>query len=36
MWIEWYRQLWEARFGELDKVVEASKRKERADGRRKK
>jgi DNA-binding transcriptional ArsR family regulator len=32
-WIEWYRQLWEARFGELDKVVEGLKRKEKVDGR---
>jgi len=36
MWIERYRQLWEARFDELDKVVEDLKRKERVDGRRKK
>jgi DNA-binding transcriptional ArsR family regulator len=36
MWIERYRQLWEARFDELDMVVEELKRKERADGRRKK
>jgi hypothetical protein len=36
MWIERYRQLWEARFDELDKVVEELKRKERVDGRRKK
>jgi hypothetical protein len=28
-WIERYRQLWEARFDELDKVVEGLKRKER-------
>lgn len=36
-WIERYRQLWEARFDELDKVVDALKRKEKekADGRRK-
>jgi DNA-binding transcriptional ArsR family regulator len=33
-WIERYRQLWDARFDELDKVVEESKRKERADGRK--
>ena len=33
---ESYRQLWEARFDELDKVVEGLKRKERVDGRRKK
>jgi DNA-binding transcriptional ArsR family regulator len=36
MWIERYRQLWEARFDELDKVVEELKRKESVDGRRKK
>jgi hypothetical protein len=36
MWIERYRQLWEARFDELDTVVEELKRKERVDGRRKK
>ena len=35
-WIERYRQLWDARFDELDKVVEELKRKERVDGRRKK
>ena len=34
-WIERYRQLWSARFGELDKVVENLKRKERVDGRKK-
>jgi DNA-binding transcriptional ArsR family regulator len=33
-WIERYRQLWGARFDELDKMVEELKRKERADGRR--
>jgi len=32
-WIERYRQLWESRFAELDKVVEELKRKERVDGR---
>lgn len=32
-WIERYRQLWSARFDELDKVVERLKRKERVDGR---
>jgi len=32
-WIERYRQLWDARFDELDKVVEELKRKEKADGR---
>lgn len=36
MWIEKYRQLWEARFDELGNVVEGLKRKERVDGRRKK
>ena len=36
MWIEKHRQLWEARFDELDKVVEELRRKERVDGRRKK
>ena len=35
-WIESYRRLWAARFDELDKVVEELKRKEKADGRRKK
>ena len=35
-WIERCRQLWAARFDELDKVVEQLKRKEKADGRRKK
>jgi DNA-binding transcriptional ArsR family regulator len=35
-WIERYRQLWAARFDELDNVVEELKRKERVDGRRKK
>jgi DNA-binding transcriptional ArsR family regulator len=34
-WIERYRQLWEARFTELDRVVEELKRKEKADGRKK-
>jgi DNA-binding transcriptional ArsR family regulator len=35
MWIERYRQLWDARFDELDKVVEELKRQEKAYGRRK-
>jgi len=35
-WIERYRQRWDARFDELDKVVEELKRKERVNGRRKK
>ncbi len=34
-WIESYRQLWASRFDELDKVVEELKRKEKADGRKK-
>ena len=34
-WIEGYRQLWAARFDALDKVVEELKRKENADGRKK-
>ena len=34
-WIERYRRLWDARFDELDKVVEESKRKEKVDGRKK-
>ncbi|HEV2110839.1 MAG TPA: metalloregulator ArsR/SmtB family transcription factor [Gammaproteobacteria bacterium] len=34
-WIERYRQLWEARFDELDKVIEEQKRKEKVYGRKK-
>ena len=34
-WIEQYQQLWDARFDELDKVVEELKRKEKVDGRKK-
>jgi DNA-binding transcriptional ArsR family regulator len=34
-WIEKYRQLWDARFNALDNIVEELKRKEKADGRRK-
>ena len=34
-WIERHRQLWDSRFDELDKVIEELKRKEKADGRRK-
>src|SRR6187200_1645723 len=33
-WIERHRQLWAARFDELDQVVEELKRKEKASGRR--
>jgi DNA-binding transcriptional ArsR family regulator len=35
MWIDTYHQLWDARFRELDKVVEELKRKEKRDGRKK-
>ena len=34
-WIERYRQLWDARFDELDRIVEALKREKRVDGRKK-
>jgi DNA-binding transcriptional ArsR family regulator len=34
-WIERYRQLWDARFDELDRVIEQLKRKEKVDGRKK-
>jgi DNA-binding transcriptional ArsR family regulator len=34
-WIEKYRQLWAARFDELDKVVEELQQKEMSDERRK-
>src|SRR5207253_11007831 len=34
-WIERYRQLWDSRFDELDKVVEKLKEKEKIDGRNK-
>ena len=34
-WIERYRQLWDARFEELDKVVEELNLKEMVDGRKK-
>lgn len=34
-WIERYRQLWNARFDELDNVVEELKQKEKVDGRKK-
>ena len=35
MWIESYRQLWDARFDELDEVVEELKQKEKVDERKK-
>jgi DNA-binding transcriptional ArsR family regulator len=34
-WLQRYRQVWEARFDELDKVVEELKRKEKVNGRKK-
>ena len=34
-WIERYRRLWAARFDALDDVIEELKRKEKADGRKK-
>jgi DNA-binding transcriptional ArsR family regulator len=33
-WIERYQQLWNARFGELDQVIEELKQKEKSDGRK--
>jgi DNA-binding transcriptional ArsR family regulator len=35
-WIERYRQLWAARFAELDQVIEALKQREKTDETRKK
>ena len=35
VWLERYRQRWDERFDELDKVVEELKRKEKIDGRKK-
>ncbi len=32
-WIERYRQLWDARFDELDRIVEESQREQRVAGR---
>lgn len=34
-WIARYRQLWEARFQELDNIIEELKRKEKVNGRKK-
>jgi DNA-binding transcriptional ArsR family regulator len=31
-WLEWYQQLWDARFDELNNVVEELTRKEKVDG----
>ena len=33
-WIDNYHQLWDERFSELDKVIEALKQKEQRDGRK--
>ena len=34
-WIQRHRQLWAARFNELDKLIEELKQKEKANGRKK-
>ncbi len=34
-WIERHRQVWDARFDALDRVIEELKQKEKADGRKK-
>jgi DNA-binding transcriptional ArsR family regulator len=34
-WIDTYHELWDARFRELDKILEELKRKEKLDGRTK-
>ena len=34
-WLERYRQLWDARFDDLERVVEELTRKEKLDGRKK-
>ena len=34
-WLEEYRQLWDSRFDELEKVVEELNRKEKSDGSKK-
>jgi DNA-binding transcriptional ArsR family regulator len=31
-WIDWYRSVWDARFDELDKVVQSLKQKEQSNG----
>lgn len=33
-WIEWYRQLWEARFSALDSLIEDLEQREKTDGRK--
>jgi DNA-binding transcriptional ArsR family regulator len=35
VWLERHRQLWDARFAELDNVLEELKRKEKVNGRKK-
>jgi DNA-binding transcriptional ArsR family regulator len=35
-WVERYHQLWDARFGEMDELIEELKQKEKADARKKK
>jgi DNA-binding transcriptional ArsR family regulator len=35
-WVERYRQLWDARFEELDELIEELKKKEKSDGRKQK
>ena len=35
VWLESYRQLWDSRFDELDKIIEELKRKENVDERKK-
>ena len=34
-WLERYRELWDARFAELDDLIEEIKLKEKSDGRKK-
>jgi DNA-binding transcriptional ArsR family regulator len=34
-WIERYRQIWDGRFDELDRIVQVLQRKETVDGRKK-
>jgi DNA-binding transcriptional ArsR family regulator len=34
-WLEWYHQVWDSRFEELEKVVDELKRKEKIDGHKK-
>jgi len=35
-WIEKFQELWEARFDQLDRVIDELKQKEKADGRKQK